>query len=250
MVHECETHPSTACATVLRSLRSLVSGLAPETRLPPERDIAAEHKVGRRAVRRALDVLEAEGLVWRRQGKGTFVGAAPPEETGAAAALADRTNPEEVLEARESLEPALAGLAALRATKGDVARLRALADRIAEAEDADARELWDGALHRMIARLAGNALLLGLFEILEEVRRDPAWRALRERARSADILSLYAAQHTAIVDAIASRDPTGAERAMRAHLAALGRNILPHAAPDFTAPGRTTPDPAEPAHAE
>ena len=43
-------------------------------RLPPERELAARIGIGRRALRRALEVLEAEGRIWRHQGKGTFLG--------------------------------------------------------------------------------------------------------------------------------------------------------------------------------
>lgn len=195
-------------------------------RLLPERDLAAELGIGRRAVRRALEVLETEGLIWRQQGKGTFTGPRPSENPGTVSALVDRTNPQEVLEARMQLEPALAGLAAMRAVQQDVRNMRDLCERLARARDDDARELWDEALHRTIGRAAGNALLFGLYEIIEEVRRDEAWRSLRERARSNAMVATYVEQHAAIVDAIARRDPGAAEQAMRTHIATLRRNIL------------------------
>ncbi len=42
-------------------------------RMPPERVLAGELGVGRRSLRRALDVLEQEGRISRHQGRGTFV---------------------------------------------------------------------------------------------------------------------------------------------------------------------------------
>ncbi len=42
-------------------------------RLPTERELAEEYGVSRGTVRKALDVLEQRGQVFRRQGKGTFV---------------------------------------------------------------------------------------------------------------------------------------------------------------------------------
>lgn len=216
-------------ALALARLRAVVARCAAGERLQGERELAAALDVGRRAVRRALDVLEAEGQVWRRQGSGTFVGAEPPQAAAIAEDLARRSNPLEVLEARLSLEPALARLAALRASPQQVARMRALAARIAAAEDADARELWDGALHRAVAQAAGNALLLAAFEMLDGVRRDPLWRALREQARSPAAAARYAEQHDRIVDAVAARDPAAAEAAMREHLATLARALTPFA---------------------
>lgn len=212
----------------LERLRAVTARCAAGERLQGERELAASLGVGRRAVRRALDVLEAEGLLWRRQGSGTYVGAQPPQ-TAAAADLARRSNPLEVLEARLNLEPALARLAALRASPQQVERMRALASRIAAADDADGRELWDGALHRAIAQASGNALLLAAFEMLDGVRRDPLWRAVREQARSRASAALYAGQHERIVGAVAARDPGGAEAAMREHLATLARNLFPYA---------------------
>lgn len=50
-------------------------GLAPHERLPTERDLAEELEVNRQTVRRALDELERDGIVYRLQGAGTFVSA-------------------------------------------------------------------------------------------------------------------------------------------------------------------------------
>lgn len=47
--------------------------LAPNDPLPPERDLCVEHDVSRMTARRALTVLESEGLVYRSATRGTFV---------------------------------------------------------------------------------------------------------------------------------------------------------------------------------
>ncbi|EGX59757.1 GntR family transcriptional regulator [Streptomyces zinciresistens K42] len=47
--------------------------LAPGTRLPGETDLARQYGVSRMTVRQALDLLDAERCVVRRQGSGTFV---------------------------------------------------------------------------------------------------------------------------------------------------------------------------------
>lgn len=49
------------------------NGLAPHDKLPTERELAEELEISRLTVRRALDQLEHEGVVYRVQGAGTFV---------------------------------------------------------------------------------------------------------------------------------------------------------------------------------
>ena len=58
-----------------RALRDAIERrvLAPNDALPPERDIAADLRVSRITVRKALDGLVEEGLLVRRQGSGNFV---------------------------------------------------------------------------------------------------------------------------------------------------------------------------------
>src|SRR4051812_11029440 len=49
--------------------------LRPGDRVPSEREIAERHKVSRTTARLALDELVSTGLVYREQGRGTFVAA-------------------------------------------------------------------------------------------------------------------------------------------------------------------------------
>lgn len=212
---------------VLRQLRAMVTNgeVAENGQLPTERELSESLGVGRRAVRRALEALEAEGLVWRRQGKGTFIGQ-PPDPTGAlAAAIAGQTRASEVAEARLYIEPALAGLCAARAKPDDVRRMRLLAERVHQTADRDAAELWDGALHRMIARTAGNRVLLTAFSLVDEIRASDAWRALREKARDPGSNDLYFRQHMGLIDCIERGDVIGAEEAMRLHLNTLSERM-------------------------
>lgn len=47
--------------------------LQPGDKLPPERDLAAEHQVSYPTVRRAMEVLRERGLIETVHGHGTFV---------------------------------------------------------------------------------------------------------------------------------------------------------------------------------
>ncbi|MBW4793732.1 FadR/GntR family transcriptional regulator [Pseudomonas tolaasii] len=225
---ETEASPNKSSKMALDVLRQMVAQHAstPQRALPTERELAAEFGASRRAIRHALAVLEAEGRIWRRQGKGTYVGPTPPSASMTFAKVASRTNFSEVMEARLYLEPALASLAAVRASGEQMAILRRLVERTSfqqgvDETDAESIELWDSALHRAIAEASGNRLMLDLFEMLDAIRLDPVWRDLRHRARSNERLEMYSHDHDDIVSAIESRNPVKAATAMRGHLRAL-----------------------------
>jgi DNA-binding FadR family transcriptional regulator len=212
----------------LGRLRALLEegSIDPGGRLPPERVLAVQIGISRQALRRALEVLEAEGRIWRHQGKGTFLGPRPAHSRFGLEELSNRTNPLEVMDVRLEIEPILARLAALHSSNGEVERLIHLAQKTATSADADGYELWDSALHRTIAEAAGNSLLLAIFDIVDRIRQDMNWQALRERARPKEKLSVHADQHQRIITAIANRDAHGAEQAMREHLELVRDGLL------------------------
>ena len=210
-------------ARLMELIRS--GSLGPGGRLPTERELCVQLQVGRRAVRLALEALEAEGLIWRRQGKGTFAGQQPDPTGVLAAALVGETTPMQVMEARLCIEPMLASLSARRALPDDIKRMRHLAGRTLEARDPDSTELWDGALHRLIAQAAGNRPLLTMFSLLDEVRANETWRTLRSQARSVETLKISDREHHVIIDAIEAGNSEAAGRAMHEHLCTLMRNL-------------------------
>lgn len=201
----------------------------PETPLPTERDLSARMGVSRRVIRQALAELEAEGKIWRRQGKGTFIGPAPAASAPSLSRLASRTNFYEIMEVRLHIEPSMAQLAAHRASADQIAMIRRLAERIAAASldtEPATLERWDSAFHRSLAEAAGNRLLLDLFEVIDKIRNDTSWQSTRARARTPDGKLRSAQQHLAIAEAIAARDGNQAAQIMRTHIATHQEALL------------------------
>jgi DNA-binding FadR family transcriptional regulator len=213
---------------VLTQLRAYLAheGRFAGARLPPERQLAGELGVSRGTLRRALADLEAEGLIWRHVGRGTFVGNRPVETVQDLADVTRRTNPAGVMEARLALEPELARLAALHATPADVDELAECVRESRAAGDWRTYEYWDNRLHRAVAQATANVVLLALFDSLNTIRRTVVWGRLRRFATRPDSTHHSFTEHDRLVRAIAERDPAAAADAMRLHLRSVRDHLL------------------------
>ncbi len=197
-----------------------------DDRLPPERELCGKLGVTRTALRNALATLEAEGQLWRRVGKGTFVGTQPIDDFADIATITSRTNPADVMSARRLIEPELARVAALNATAADIDEMRVCLAKSEAAANWRQYESWDNRLHRVVAQATGNTLMLDLFDTLNAVRRAVVWGRLRpNKPRPAPDHHSFA-EHAEIVAAIAERDLDRAAAAMRRHLESVERNLL------------------------
>lgn len=206
--------------TVLSRLRDFLATaqLAEGGRLPPERDLAESLDVGRSALRKALATLQAEGVVWRHVGKGTFTGERPIDTVADINAMVQRTNPLEVMGARIAFEPEVARCAALNATPSQIAELRSCMLKAQQAPTWRLYEQWDNRLHRLIGESSQNSLLLGLLDTLNAVRRAVTWGRMRDTPLRPPADHHSFEEHERIVEAIANRDGAAAADAMRRHL--------------------------------
>jgi DNA-binding FadR family transcriptional regulator len=214
-----------------RSLEKLTELLAGgrfpiNSRLPPERELAPLLGLSRSALRQGLEALEAEERIWRRVGKGTFVGTQSAVGVIDLDALSALTSPAEVLEVRLLIEPLVARMAATRATAAEIAQMERLLDKADNAGDPSTWEGWDITLHRAVAQAGHNALLLAIFDAFNAMRRQPTWSKLRAASLTPERLRIYGVHHRTYVGAIAQRDAAGAEEAMRVHIDSVRDNLL------------------------
>ena len=212
----------------IRQLRDILkSGSFPDqTRLPPERTLSAELGISRAVLRKALSVLEAENLIWRHVGRGTFAGSRPQAEKRSPMIIADFTNPAEIMEVRLVIEPKIAAIAALRATSDDIDKMETALAKSAAAADSVSFEKWDGALHEAIATATRNALLISFFKAVNSLREDKIWGSLKEASLNRERQALYGRQHRDLVEAINDRNAPEAEKSMRLHLEEVQKNLL------------------------
>lgn len=195
-------------------------------RLPPERELSQRFGVSRAELRKALAELETDGLIWRHVGRGTFIGARPVLNLADATYLGELASPSQVMTARIAIEPELARLAALVASRADMEEIRHWTQRCRTAPDWRSYEAADNNLHHAIAKATHNKLLLYLFDMLNTVRRSTVWAQKRVTPRPApDHFSFD--QHDGICAAIAGRQDGLAARMMRDHLIAVRERVLP-----------------------
>jgi DNA-binding FadR family transcriptional regulator len=208
-------------------LGAIVSGEFEEgERLPPEVDLVAPLGVSRGVVREVIRALEERGVVSVRHGSGATVtpvadwNVLDPEVLSAVLAGPDgMTILLNLHQCRALLEVGAAGLAARRATEGELAVIRAACERLvaARARDHAGRGAAELALHRSVVAASGNppmgTMLRPVLDGLEA-----AAELLGRRAGTRE-------EHRRIVHAIAARDAEAAELAMRSHLDALAADL-------------------------
>lgn len=125
----------------------------------------------------------------------------------------------EVVLMRDALEPVFAREAAREVDVSDVDQLRLMmirASRASSARDVNAYLDSDDAFHLHIPHAVGNHLAEDALRRLRGLTR----LAVREVSWDADVVDRIAAEHEAIIEALASNDPEQTEAAMAAHLAA------------------------------
>jgi len=204
---------------VADQLRALIDGgeYPVGSRLPTERDLAEQLKVSRPTVREALIALEVEGRVRIRVGSGIYV----IEPAALASPLpAMIEGPFELLRAREFIESAIAEQAARVATPEDIARIDASLEAMAMvAHPGEASMIHDRAFHVAVTGSLDNAVLVRVVGELFDQRLNPYFAKLAHYFENPESWGAALAEHRAIRDAIAARDPDAARGAMRDHLA-------------------------------
>jgi DNA-binding FadR family transcriptional regulator len=214
-----------AISTYIR--RAIETGAYSEgDRLPPERQLAETFQAARSTVRRALDQLEKAGLVSRRLGSGTFVGASATSARRNID-LADQVSPLQLIEARLAVEPFTTRLAGLHATRRNLDDMDAVLGHAEESvSDKDSFSKWDGEFHLLIAHASSNPLLIYVYRQINHVRLHAQWDAMKEKILTPDVIADYNRQHRAIFDALNARDGQGAFALITQHLEKARDDLL------------------------
>ncbi|PWC74975.1 GntR family transcriptional regulator [Azospirillum sp. TSH64] len=197
---------ATVASRIYRDLRGEIVSLK---RKPgdaiAEKQIAESYGVSRTPVREAVLKLADEGLIEIFPQSGTFVSRIPLDALPEAFAI------------RKALEEATVRYAAARASRSQIAALRAnleLQREMQETANYEGFHQADEAFHALIAEIAGYP---GFWTLIQQTKvQIDRYRLLTlpVRGRIAEVI----AEHTAILDAMAANDPAAAIKALDDHL--------------------------------
>lgn len=228
------------------------AGLGAGSRLPTERQLAINLGASRTSVRHALAVLQANGLISREVGRGTFLRqppwprgshdsrlvaaapdpggrhplGAPAADDAAWAPGAAGFAPADVMTIRRLLEPPAMRLVVAWATASDLAEIRrclASGERAASYEEFEVSDL---TLHRAIMAASHSPLLTTLYAVVEAARHNRFWGDLKRRSASRERQREYQADHAELVAALQARDADRAAEAMRVHLSRVASHLF------------------------
>lgn len=203
--------------------------LKPGDRLPAERELVEQLKVSRPSVREALLKLEAQGLIYSRQGEGTFVLDALQASITNPLLNLVKDSPEalsDVMECRHGLEELAASYAAARATGMDRKIIRERFEALQDAHqqrDLELEAKADAAFHMAIADASHNVALIHLTQSLFDLLGDIVLNNWQKIYTMEESYQMIHSQHEEILEAILSGDPGRARHAAHEHLAYIGK---------------------------
>jgi GntR family transcriptional repressor for pyruvate dehydrogenase complex len=205
------------------------------TPLPPERELVVQTRMSRTTVREALRILEVQGLIRIKAGRagGAFVQRPGEESVARSLELLIRGRQirlASVHETRAAIEPSCARLAAQHRTTGDLRRLEAANEAIAESADLDAFLIANVDWHIGVATASHNEILTGIMMALS---RAIYTATNNEGFVNDEVRAIALRAHRSVTRAIKDRDPDAAVRRM-------SRHVDSYAAAALAADDRTT----------
>jgi GntR family transcriptional regulator, transcriptional repressor for pyruvate dehydrogenase complex len=206
----------------------ILSGtLEPGAKLPSEGSLSRQFGVSRPVVREALAQLRERGLIETVSGSGTFVKRPDADHLTDAVlrhlrAAGGTQSLAKVYEARLAIESTAARLAAERATDRDLEQIASQLEAMRTAgKDVHQWTAADLGFHVAVAEASHNPFLSTLLAPLVKVIE----QTIAETFRSKSAVRAGLSAHERIHDRLGDHDPSGAEQAMREHLADSERRL-------------------------
>lgn len=192
--------------------------LHPGDKLPPERELATQLGISRPSLREALRALSIMNVIEIRQGDGVYIASLNPEELVEHLEFVlslDNSSVMHLFEARMIIEPAVAKIAAQKASEADINCLKELGTLSKKLTGHLDKFLEiDLQIHTKIVEIANNPFLSRINSSLTFLTR----ASRLQTGRIHGVMTQTVNDHDEIIHAIAQRDPDAAYHAMYHHL--------------------------------
>jgi len=208
---------------VFDQLRELIyrGKLKPGEKIMSERELSQAMEVSRSTVRDAIQRLVTMGLIFQKQGQGTFVKTFDPrKETTISKMMAVQdASIEDLLEVRMGLECNAAALAAERSDENDIMAMEhSMEEMKKEIASGRLATAADTSFHMAIAYGAKNPLQILIMRNFYDYLFQGINENLAYLYENMENMDKILKQHIRITDAIKSRDSYQAHTAMRSHI--------------------------------
>ncbi|MBP0048593.1 FCD domain-containing protein [Marinobacterium sp. AK62] len=215
--------PCSTAQSIAHHLEKMIldGTLAPEHKIPSERQLSSRLGVSRAIVREALHELHGRGMIETSHGKGSFVTCALPqlEDTSPLmqAFSGDSRTLYDLFEVREQLEGQAAALAAERATEMDQVRITRAFEAM-ESSDPLRNANLDHAFHSAIVEASHNPILLHILSSLKELMLGSVQASVMNLNHRQAFKKQIDKHHRQIYHAVISRQARWARKAAMAHV--------------------------------
>lgn len=205
---------TSAAETVFNALMDSINAMeyVPGDKLPSENELAAQYKVSRVTVRKALNMLLALGIIETRNGGGSYVQKFKFSRITDAAAkiMVNHVTTEDILQYRRLLEIDAIRTVSMSAVKPvDINQLCRLCDQMEESARQGNYESfanYDFDFHRYICKMSHNALFVYSYDMLGSIMKAHLFSryhiAELTEEQKRKLMVKAARSHREIVDAI------------------------------------------------
>lgn len=184
--------------------------------LPSEEDLAKQIGVSRATVREGLRMLEFLGVVETKRGRGTIVIKTDDEviQKKLKYAIERSKSIQELMQVREIIEPEVARLAAIEASKEDIENMeRALSGMERDVSEGGMGKEDSLYFHYAMYRSINNSILTHIMTTVMDLQKESRNLTLSMPGRPKAALN----EHKKVLEAIKQRNPEDAKKYMKEH---------------------------------
>lgn len=218
--HENHGRPDLRKRVIERLEHSIkMGGYKADEKLPTEHELAAEFQVSRPIIRDVLQILREKGLIYSRQGSGSYVKSSGYKPPLSFTPIATRSDYQNYYQLRQAIEPIACVSAAERMNEADVIQLSLqMSDMQVRRRNDKARGLAEFQFHSLIAKASGNSFFVTIIEALKNHIAVSSPLVLLQGRKADDDADQIYQEHIKIYQALRKRDGEGAAGAMTSHL--------------------------------